>query len=140
MSSDKSLKAAGIDKRIFEQGNIYLADNEGIVFPDDKLFPKRKQKKDRPVVVVYNYIGNHNPLYPLVVIAPLSTVTSKKREMDLELDIQDGVKSPCLLRLGLIQPILKIDLRGPVGKLSQDAIDRMLSLCIHLLGVTMEEY
>lgn len=44
-----------------------------------------------------------------------------------------------VLRLGLIQPFLKIDLQGPEGKLSEHRIEQMLALLLHLIGVDMED-
>lgn len=134
-----ALKASGIDPRVFEQGEVYLAVDSDVKIPDEAITGRTTHPK-RPVVIVYNHSTNQNPLYPVVMAAPLSHDTSKKRETDLEVFArEDGVVSDSLLRLGLIQPFLKVDLEGPVAKLSEQRIIQMLSLILHLLGVDMED-
>ncbi|RKO65683.1 type II toxin-antitoxin system PemK/MazF family toxin [Desulfofundulus salinus] len=134
-----ALKKAGIDNRRFEQGEIYLVGDEEVKIPDDKI-TNRTFHNTRPVVIVYNHPTNWDPLYPIIVAAPLSHEITRKRETDLEVFAsEDGVECDCLLRLGLIQPFLKCDLHGPKGKLSERRIEQMLALLLHLLGVDMDD-
>lgn len=120
----------------FEQGQIYLVKDLDVKIPDTAprtLHPKR------PVVILHSCSLNSNPAHPRVLAAPLSTRTDLKRECDLELRApQDGVKVDSLLRLDLAQPFLKEDLEGPVGVLSEEAVEQMIALQLHLLGVDLE--
>jgi len=134
-----ALKAQGIDSRTFEQGAVYLASDSDVKIPDEKL-TGRTLHEIRPVVIVSNHPSNRNPLYPTVLAAPLSHDTSRKRDTDLEVTAaEDNVDQDSLLRLGLIQPFLKVDLKGPVAQLSQQRVEQMLALLLHMLGVDMED-
>lgn len=129
----------GIDTRAFEQGEVYIARDIEVKIPDEKLTGRTNHDK-RPVVILYNHSTNSNPLYPIVVAAPLSHKITRKRESDLEVFAEkDGLEQDSLLRLGLAQPFLKIDLEGPVAKISDERIEQMLALLLHLLGVDMED-
>jgi len=133
------LKKAGIDKRSFEQGEIYLAKDPDVKIPDSTLTGRTFHNK-RPVVIVFSCVVNKEPLYPVVVAAPLSHDVSRKRAIDLEITAEgSGADSDSLLRLGLIQPFLKIDLEGPVGKLASQQVDQMVGLLIELSGVDLGE-
>lgn len=131
-------KGNGIDNREFKQGQIFLAVDSEVKIPDEK-FTGRTLHEERAVVILYNTSDNSNPLALTVLAAPLSSQTQYKREVDLLLYEEDGVKRESLLRLGLTQPFCKIDLKGPVGTLTEEAIDRMIALQLHLMGVSLEE-
>lgn len=119
--------------RPFEQGQIYLVKDTNVKIPDTT---PRGYHNTRPVVILHCCSLNSNPAWPRVHAAPLSSRTDLKRECDLELRAGvDGVERDCLLRLDLAQPFLKDDLVGPVGVLSEDAIERMIALQLHLMGV-----
>lgn len=133
------LKELNIASAEFEQGQVYIAADEDVSIPDEKL-SGRTVHPNRPVVVVTNHPSNEQPLYPTVLCAPLSHDISRKRDTDLVVTAEDdGVNQDSLLRLGLMQPFLKVDLKGPVATLSSDRIDQMLALILHMLGVDMEE-
>lgn len=99
---------------------------------------ERRPKPERPVVILWNSPLNASLVYPLVMVAPLTTKVKNKHACDLELFPEDGVKEHYLLKLNLTQPLKKTDLSyEPVGSLTQDAIDRMIALFLTLLGVDM---
>ncbi|MGI6633282.1 MAG: type II toxin-antitoxin system PemK/MazF family toxin [Bacillota bacterium] len=119
--------------RDYKQGEIYLVADEKVIMPDGQ----REYHKSRPVVILSEHPLNRTPLYPLILVAPLSTRVDVKQSCDLLLKADvDGVERDCLLKLNLSQPFLKVDLsREPVGCLSQEAIERMLALMLDLLGI-----
>lgn len=132
-------RSKGIGCRSFQQGEIYLAVDKEVKMPDEKIFGREFHDK-RPVVILFDHLTNNQPTFPTVVAVPLSHNVTKKRDSDLFVPASDsGVKYDSLLRLGLIQPFLKIDLEGPVGELSEDVVDQMLALVLHMLGVDMED-
>ncbi|MCL6450561.1 MAG: type II toxin-antitoxin system PemK/MazF family toxin [Acetobacteraceae bacterium] len=88
--------------------------DSNISIPDSKFAGERIPGKTRPVVVVFSHPYNSEPTYPIVVVAPLSTRVDMRKDCDLELQPEpDRVRERCLLRLGLIQPVCKVDLAGP---------------------------
>ncbi len=134
-----AFRRGGFDNRDFKQGEIYLVGDEEIHFPDEK-FTGRTRHDDRPVVVVTNHPSSGDPTYPLVLVAPLSHRVEFKREVDLEvLASAEHVEQDSLIRLGLIQPVCKVDLRGPVARLSSGKVDEMLALVIEMLGVDLQQ-
>lgn len=133
------LRSKGIDNREFIQGQVYIATDTDVKIPDDIFGKRTLHENGRPVVIIYDVPDNKNPLVRTVLAAPLSSKIEYKRETDLYLDEADGVERPSLLRLGLTQPFLKVDLQGPVRTLTEDAIDKMLALQLHLMGVSLEE-
>ncbi len=136
---DIILKQLGIETRAFEQGEIYIAEDSDVKIPDEKI-TGRTLHPNRPVVIVTNHDCNSDPFFPTILAAPLSHDVTKKRETDLEIfAATDGVSQDCLLRLGLTQPFLKIDLKGPRGKLPTERITQMLALYLHMLGVSMDD-
>ncbi|MGE5483700.1 MAG: type II toxin-antitoxin system PemK/MazF family toxin [Ignavibacteriales bacterium] len=140
-SIEAQFKRLGIDRRSFRQGEIYIVKDKDVQIPDSKFTKTgRVFHENRPVVIVYDHLYNSEPTYPLVVVAPLSHDTTRKRVCDLELfAARDGVDQDCLLRLGLIQPLCKVDLEGPAGRLDATTIDKMLALLVHLLGVSLND-
>jgi len=135
----EAIRKSGLDPRQFEQGQIFIAKDPDVKIPDTKI-TGRNTHTGRPVVIITNHSINSSPCHPCVLAAPLSHDITKKRECDLEVfAATDEVEKDCLLRLGLAQPFLKVDLDGPKGKLSEDRIHQMLALFLHLLGVSMED-
>ncbi|MEX0973828.1 MAG: type II toxin-antitoxin system PemK/MazF family toxin [Bacillota bacterium] len=133
MSFGQQFRAQKWATRDYKQGEIYLADDKKISMPD----MPREYHVERPVVILYNHPLNRDPLYPLVIAAPLTTRIDYKHSSDLELFAdKDGVRSDSLLKMNLVQPFVKVELsERPIGCLTQDAVDRMLALMVDLLGI-----
>lgn len=134
----EAFRKRGYDNRDFKQGEIYLIRDEEIHFPDEK-FTGRTKHNERPVVILTDHDINSDPTYPLILVAPLSHKLEWKREIDLEVGAPaEQVQQSSLVRLGLIQPVCKVDLHGPVGRLSSEKVDEMVALLIEMLGVDLQ--
>jgi len=131
------------DIRAFEVGQVYYIDDELISIPEaDRTIHPRKTHHGRRVVIAHNNYLNTDPTWPLIHVAPLSHRVDLMRETDIEVttDRKDGnaVTVNSIIMLSLVQPVLKVDLRECVGKLSRDKIVEMLSLQEEMLVGTLE--
>ncbi|MCL6480053.1 MAG: type II toxin-antitoxin system PemK/MazF family toxin [Peptococcaceae bacterium] len=129
----------GRDEREFRQGEIFLVKDELINIPDTFLDLRgRAYHRRRPVVILYDIPSNINPNSYTVIAAPASHRTDMKRETDLICPKSEGgFKQDSIIRLGLIQPFLKIDLEGPVGRLPEKQLLDLVALMLYLLGVDL---
>lgn len=133
------LQVLGQDDREFKQGEILLVKDELVNIPDTVLDLKgRVYHCRRPVVILYDTPSNTNPNSYTVIAAPASHRTDLKRETDLICcKSEKGFKQDSIIRLGLIQPFLKIDLEGPVGCLPDDQLVNLIALMLYLMGVDL---
>ncbi|OPX89564.1 MAG: hypothetical protein A4E53_01487 [Pelotomaculum sp. PtaB.Bin104] len=132
------LQVLGRDEREFKQGEIFLVKDELVNIPDTFLDLRGREYHRRPVVILYDISSNANPNSFTVITAPASHRTDLKRESDLIcLKSKEGFKRDSLIRLGLIQPFLKVDLDGPVGRLPDDQLLNLIALMLYLLGVDL---
>lgn len=106
---------------LFYFGQVWLVRDEDVHMPDASIGSGRMMHEFRPVVVVSNNGQNSNAYYPMVTIAPCSTRVDKKQKHDIQLfPGRDGVNEVCVIRVGLLQPCLKIDLCKYLGMVSED--------------------
>ena len=133
------LQVLGRDDREFKQGEIFLIKDELVNIPDTVLDLKgRVYHSRRPVVILYDTPSNANPNSYTVIAAPVSHRTDLKRETDLICSKNEkGFKKDSIIRLGLIQPFLKIDLDGPVGCLPDEQLINLVALMLYLMGVDL---
>jgi hypothetical protein len=90
-------------------GGIYPIPDSLIVFPEDRLQGARKTSHiNRYVLVLQCQEDCDDSVRRSILIAPLSRKKQAKDVTDYELP--SGLKFPSLVRLGLVQPVLKIDL------------------------------
>lgn len=130
----------GITGKYIERGEIYLVPDELIEFPEEHIpsRPGRTVHKQRPVLILQTNIDNAKPLYPIVLAAPLSHLVDLKGEQDYGLKAGQGsLKQDSIVRLGLVQPILKTELQGDaIGKLdtlTMNDIDAILAANLGLI-------
>ncbi len=124
------------DSRGFPYGSIFVIKDELIEFPES-LFVGRTFHKLRPVVITYHSSTNSNKNIWTINIAPISTQVNFKRDTDLEIMPGSGnyINSTSIIRLGLSQPVLKVDLDGPVGELTREQKIQLAALQLRLSGV-----
>ena len=134
-------KIIASDDRDFNFGEIFKIKDELINFPES-LFAKRTYHESRLVVITQHCRSNSNPNIWTVNIAPLSTKIEYKRDTDLEIEPKEGnyIEKKSLIRLGLSQPVLKVDLEGPVGRLTRDQLLALAALQIKLSGVEYKSF
>jgi hypothetical protein len=109
-----SLKGAFADAGIvppqkIKRGGIYPVPDNLIIFPEDRLPGARKTPHERRYVLILQTQVDCDDITRLsVLIAPLGT--KKQAKAATEYELPSGMRFPSLVKLGLVQPILKKDL------------------------------
>lgn len=126
------------DDRVFQYGEIYKVKDEHVVFPEEK-YVNRTKHPSRMVCVIHHCEANSDAQSWVINVAPISSQLGMKRDNDLEIAPQEGnyINRKSLIRLGCAQPLLKIDLEGPVGKLSDEQLMQLTALQIILTGTEL---
>lgn len=134
-------KIIASDDREFAYGEIFKIKDDLIYFPE-ALFAKRTYHGSRLVVITQHCRSNSNPNVWTVNVAPLSTKIEYKRDTDLEINPEEGnyIDKTSLIRLGLSQPVLKVDLEGPVGRLTREQLLALTALQIKLSGIEHKSF
>jgi mRNA-degrading endonuclease toxin of MazEF toxin-antitoxin module len=136
---EDALQRAGITGRSITRGEIYWVQDDVIQFPKQRLpnEPERKMHDNRPVIVLQTDLDNSNPAYPIVLIAPISHKVQFKDDKDVKLTAgQGGLPENSLVHLGLMQPILKIELGMLIGKLDPVAMSDIDAVVAANLGLS----
>jgi len=132
----RALEDAGISGRVIKRGDIWTIADDLITFPEARL-PKGKRKKhdERPVLILSSDedLNNIRPLTAL--ISPLSTVMQKAVTDFIIRAGTGGLSQDSVVRLGLIQPILKVDLKLRIGNIGPDTLDQVTTVLLSNLGV-----
>ena len=130
------------DEREFQVGQVYYIRDDLVVIPDaDRIVPGRVIHEGRMVVIAHNSQYNTDPIWPLIHIAPIGHRTDLMRALDIEVK-----KSACswlrfdsMIKLALVQPVLKVDLERMVGQLTRDKVAELVSMQEDLLLGSVEE-
>lgn len=119
------------DERTFRRGEIYLADL-GTRFGSE-------QGGKRPVLVLQNNLGN---IYcPTLIVAPLTTQTSKKPNQPTHYQLTGDGKSirPSTVLLEQITTIDKRRVSKRLSRLGSSEMDRMKEHILMSLGIHIPE-
>lgn len=134
-----ALERIGITGKHIERGEIYLVPDKLIVIPGERIpsRPGRTVHEQRPVLILQTNADNAEPLYPIVLVAPLSHRVELKGEQDYRLKAgQGGLNRDSIVHLGLVQPILKTNLQGDaIGKLDTLAMNDIDAILAANLGL-----
>ena len=129
----------GITGKHIERGEIYLVPDELIEFPEERIpsRPTRTIHEQRPVLILQANADNAEPLYLIILVVPLSHRVELKGEQDYRLKAgQGGLKQESIVHLGLVQPILKTELKGDaIGKLDTLTINDIDAVLAANLGL-----
>lgn len=129
----------GITGKHIERSEIYWVPDELIHLPEERIpsRPSRTMHEQRPVLILQPDVDNAEPLYPIVIVAPLSRRVDLKGKQDYKLKAgQGGLKQDSIVHLGLVQPILKTDLQGEaIGKLDALAMNDIDAVLAANLGL-----
>lgn len=129
----------GITDKHSDHGEIYLVSDELICLPEERIPGRfsRTVHEQRPVLILQTNIDNSEPLYPTVLVSPLSHRVDLKGNQDFSLKAgQGGLKQGSIVHLGLVQPILKTDLHGSaIGKLDILAMNDIDAVLASNLGL-----
>lgn len=126
-----------IDNREFKIGEVYFLNDQFISIPDEDRTSKERNVHDRrPVVVTHSNSENCNHLCPVITVAPLSHRIDLKRTFDLRVcKGKDGLLMDSLVRLRLMQPVLKVDLEKFQSRLSEPKIEELVAMQLIMLGI-----
>jgi len=129
---------AGIKPGGVRPGEIYLVKDERITLPETDLPGRKREKHEyRPVLVIQCEEDTQDPFCVTTIVAPFSHRVKLKRAQDLELShAETGLDHDSILCLGLVQPILKVELSGkPKGKLSKEGMEKVLAVLARNVGI-----
>lgn len=138
MSIRDAFKKAGVKARRVRPGEIYLVEDELITIPETRLPGEKREKHEyRPVLVIQCKEDGQDRFCRMTIIAPFSRRIDLKRSQDLELSHDEtGLDHDSMLRLGLIQPILKVELsEKPIRRLSKERMEEVLALLARNVGI-----
>lgn len=124
------------DKRKFNYGEIFQIKDNLIRFPEDGYI-KRTKHENRLVVVCHHVKTNSDQRHWSVLIAPCSSQVDYQNPSDLKISPNEmnRIDRDTLIRLGMSQPVLKMDLVGPLGKLSDEESSLLSNLQLKLAGI-----
>lgn len=121
------------------RGEIYLVKEAAIQFPKERLpgAPPPRRHQRRPVIVLQCDEDNHNPTYPIVLVAPLSSRVDLKSRQDFLIRAGEArLKTDSIIMLGLIQPVLRHDLEdNPLGRFNPARMEEITAMLLCNLGV-----
>lgn len=122
-----------------DRSEVYLVKEAAIQFPKERLpgAPSPRRHQRRPVVVLQCDEDNHDPTYPIVLVAPLSSRVDLKGRQDFLVRAGEaGLRIDSIIMLGLIQPVLRQDLEDkPLGRFSSARMDEITAMLLCNLGV-----
>lgn len=128
MSLKDLIRESLLDVREFEFGQVWTVSDELISIPDADRIGERDLHQYRSVLIVSNHSGNSNPLLPVVTVAPLSHRVELMKKGDVELEAQrDNLRVDSIVRLRLMQPVLKADIVNHVATISDDGKEDILN-------------
>lgn len=133
---DRALEDAGIPREIIKRGDVWLITDSIITFPTDRLPRSKRTTHDkRPVLVLScdDDLANIRPL--TAIISPFSTIKDKAVTDFMLHAGTAGLKEDSIVRLGLVQPILKTDLKEKIGNVDSAILDQIITVLLCNLGV-----
>jgi mRNA interferase MazF len=112
------------------RGDVYVA--QFGVFPHEK----EAEGKERPVVIVQNDEDNEDPVYPLVVVVPVST---QKVDRVYKQDVpllrgMGGLSEDSKALVGIVRTIQKADLVKKLGHLPKGKIEEINLKLLRQMG------
>jgi len=94
----------------------------------------------RPVAVLSGPDTNSDPAWPLVLAAPISSSTSRRTRFCVKLGAGEAnMSAKCWVRIPMVQPLLKADLRDMIGTLKGDRLLEVQARLFQYLGMADEE-
>jgi len=135
----ETLKRLGVSGRPINRGEVYWVKEEVILFPKERLpsqSPLSRHER-RPMLVLQCDEDNHDPLYPIILVTPLSSRVDLKGRQDFLVEAGEaGLERPSIIMLGHIQPILRTDLEDEsLGRFTARRMDEITAALLCNLGV-----
>lgn len=120
------------DSHIFGRGEVYVVDDTVV-----RWLPDTSQvDKERYVLVLQNDRDSHDVAYPILIVAPITTKAWGRTKQDLWVEPgEGGLTERSLIKLCMIQPMLKTDVIRRKGQLKADTMRRVSALLAANLGM-----
>ncbi len=133
---EHALENAGIPGKLIKRGDIWTIPDRIITFPTDRLPKSKRTTHDKRPVLILSCDEDLAKVRPLTaLISPLSTVKDKSATDFMLSAGTANLKEDSVVRLGLIQPILKIDLKEKIGDLQLPVLDQIMTVLLCNLGI-----
>lgn len=133
----EAFEKAGIVSCKIQAGDLWTVHDDIITFPEDRLPTAKKTPHEHRTVAILSCKEDcEDPTHLNVLITPLSTKTDIKHKTDFLLKKGiSGLRENSYVRLGLIQPVLKMDLIEPkIGTLEKDTWDSIITVLLANVG------
>lgn len=118
-------------------GGLYWVSDAALSLPpnDDRHLHDR-----RPVLVISGPETNSDPLWPVVLIMPLSSETGRKTKFCVKVPAFEGnLEKKTWVRVPAVQPLLKRDLQDYLGTLPDSRVDEIQGRLWQYLGMLDED-
>ena len=140
MSLINLVRSSFYDDREFEFGTIWTIPDEIVSIPDADRDGSRVEHRYRSVLIASNNQTNNDPLTPVISVILLSHRVDCLRYGDVELTQErDGVAVDSIVRVRLLQPVLKADLVKQVVRISNDASEEILLMIEEYFGLSFDD-
>ncbi len=140
MSLINLVRSSFYDDREFEFGTIWTIPDEIVSIPDADRDGSRVEHRYRSVLIASNNQTNNDPLTPVISVILLSNRVDCLRYGDVELTQErDGVAVDSIVRVRLLQPVLKADLVKQVARISNDASEEILLMIEEYFGLSFDD-
>lgn len=115
----------------FQSGAIYMTNDLNI------LMPGRDTIVDKPrmVVVIGNNDQLNNPILPIVTCMPVTTVMNQSEQCLPVCAGNGGLDKDSVIKVGMMQPILKVDLSHYIGTLDIETQEEIKATVLMNLGI-----
>jgi mRNA-degrading endonuclease toxin of MazEF toxin-antitoxin module len=118
------LKSAGLTTTQPNGYDIFTIADNVIIFPEERLGQNRTKHEKRLAIILQNDKDNNDPTIKICTIAPLST---RKQFYRFDYLLKKSPDHPFLkddsyIRIGHVQPVLKIDLKDKLGSVTKQSI------------------
>ena len=131
-----AFRRAGVSAVGLIHGSVCLIKDELIAFPEERL-PKAKRTKHpiRTVLVLSCDEDCKDPFRHSVLVAPISSSINKART-DFPVGAgARGLARNSFVRLGHIQPALKVDIKATLGMLDDEMMAQIHAVIMANLGI-----
>ena len=132
-----ALKKSGIVPKNILPGSLWTVRDKLIVFPEDRLPSAKKTSHEfRTIVVLSRLEDCEDPTRIYVLMAPLSSNTRIKAKTDYLIPKGNGnLRDDSMVRLGLVQPILKTELEKEIGLLPESILEDLKAMISVIFGL-----
>lgn len=135
---DEALRAAGIDRRPFVQGDIWWVNDEAIFLPTS-ISGNRTSHPERPVVIMDGPSRCADASLTYILAAPTSHLVDRASRYQVTLVAgQGGLTADTVILVDLLQPIPRKAFARRIGSLLDTELDSLKAIMLDNLGILPE--